>query len=57
MAVMSRLAPLAAASSSTRPRSLRIQSTAKPKSNLPSLMVFQRLSICQDCAAPLEMAS
>ena len=39
------------------PRSLRIQSTAKPKSNLPSFMVFQRLSICQDCAAPLEMVS
>ena len=39
------------------PRSLRIQSTAKPKSNLPSTMVFQRFSICQDCAAPLEMVS
>ena len=38
------------------PRSLRIQSTAKPKpSNLTSFMVFQRFSICHDCAAPLEM--
>ena len=38
------------------PRSLRIQSTAKPNSNLPSTIAFQRLSICQLCAAPLEMA-
>ena len=47
----------ARASSSTRPRSLRIQSTAKPKSNLPSIMVLPRLSICQLCAAPLPITS
>ena len=38
-----------------RPRSLRIQSTAKPKSNLASTMVGPRLSICQLCAAPLPI--
>jgi osmotically-inducible protein OsmY len=50
-------APLRRASSSTRPRSLRIQSTAKPKSNLPVTMVLPRLSICQLCAAPLPITS
>ena len=39
------------------PRSLRIQSTAKPKSNLPAHMVAARLSICQDWAAPWEITS
>ncbi len=43
------------ASSSTIARSFRIQSTAKPKSNLPSTIVCQRFSICQDCAAPFEI--
>ena len=57
MAATSILAPLRLASSRMMPRSLRIQSTAKPNSNLPSFMVFQRLSICQDWAAPLEMVS
>ena len=38
-------------------KSLRIHSTAKPKSNLPSLIVFQRFSICHDCAAPFEIVS
>ena len=38
-------------------RSLRIQSTAKPKSNLPWTIVFQRFSICQDCAAPFEIVA
>ena len=38
------------------PRSFLIQSTAKPKpSNLTSFIAFQRFSICQDCAAPLEI--
>jgi hypothetical protein len=50
-------APLRRASSSTRPRSLRIQSTAKPKLNWSSTMVLPRLSICQLCAAPLPMTS
>ena len=36
---------------------MRIRSTAKPKSNRPSAMVCQRLSICQDCAAPLEIVA
>jgi monovalent cation:H+ antiporter-2, CPA2 family len=40
-------APLRRASSRHRPRSLRIQSTAKPKSNLSSTIVLPRLSICQ----------
>ena len=35
--------------------SLRIQSTAKPKSNWSASIVCDRLSIIQDCAAPLEM--
>ena len=39
------------------PRSLRIQSTAKPKSNLPWFMVLPRFSICQEPAAPLEITS
>ena len=34
---------------------MRIQSTAKPKSNLSSIIVVPRLSICQLCAAPLPM--
>ena len=34
---------------------MRIQSTAKPKSNLASTMVGPRLSICQLCAAPLPI--
>ena len=51
------VAPFARASSSVRPRSLRIQSTAKPKSNSPSSIVGQRLTICQLCAAPPEIAS
>src|SRR5450756_553032 len=38
-------------------RSLRIQSTAKPKSNLSSTMVLPRLSVCQDGAAPLPIPS
>ena len=50
-------APLRRASSSTMPRSLRIQSTAKPKSKLPSSIVCQRFSICHDCAAPFEITS
>ena len=45
------------ASSSTIAKSLRIQSTAKPKSNCPCSMVRLRLSICQLCAAPLSMAA
>ena len=39
------------------PRSFLIQSTAKPKSNLPSIIVGPRLSICQLCAAPLPITS
>ena len=39
------------------PRSLRIQSTAKPKSNLPWFMVLPRFSICHELAAPLEITS
>jgi hypothetical protein len=31
---------------------LRIQSTAKPKSNLPAFMVLPRFSICQDRPRP-----
>src|SRR5450759_5759072 len=50
-------APLFFASSRLIRRSLRIQSTAKPKSNLSSTMVLQRLSICQDWAAPLPITS
>src|SRR5216117_709606 len=38
------------------PTSLRIHSIAKPKpSALSSLIAFHRFSICQDCAAPLEI--
>ena len=50
-------APFARASSRQMPRSLRIQSTAKPKSNLSATIVLPRLSICQDCAAPLVITS
>ena len=39
------------------PRSLRIQSTAKPKSNLSATIVLPRFSICHDCAAPLLITS
>ena len=45
------------ASARAMSRSLRIQSTAKPKSNRPSIMVPARWSICQDWAAPLEMVA
>src|SRR5262249_31479101 len=38
-------------------RSLRIQSTAKPKSNLPATIVLYRFSICHDWAAPFEMVA
>ncbi|MNG25388.1 hypothetical protein D3C84_1102320 [compost metagenome] len=38
-------------------KSLRIQSTAKPKSKAPSSMVWWRCSCCQDCAAPLLITS
>ena len=34
---------------------MRIQLTAKPCVKWPSFIVFQRFSICHDCAAPLEM--
>jgi len=50
-------APLRSASSKQMPRSLRIHSTAKPKSKLPRTIVFERFSICHDCAAPFEMTS
>ena len=39
------------------PRSLRIQSTAKPKSNRPSSIVSARFFICQEPAAPSEITS
>ena len=39
------------------PRSFLIQSTAKPWSYSPVSIVSQRLSICQDCAAPFEITS
>src|SRR5690606_28118538 len=52
-AVTGSWAPLLRASSSTMARSLRIQSTAKPKSTSPASMVLWRLSSCQDWAAPL----
>ena len=39
------------------PRSLRIHSTAKPKSNSPRAIVAARFSICQLCAAPWRMTS
>ena len=45
------------ASSRQNPRSLRIHSTAKPKSNSPAAIVPARLSICQLWAAPLPMTS
>src|SRR3546814_19846033 len=51
------VAPLTRASSSARPRSLRIQSTAKPKSNSSFAIVPQRLRICQLAAEPPETAS
>ena len=47
----------ARASARQSARSLRIQSTAKPKSNLSATIVLPRLSICHDCAAPLPMTS
>jgi len=36
---------------------LRIQSTAKPKSNRSAAIVLPRFSSCHDCAAPLPMTS
>ena len=51
-----RRAALASPASRQMPMSLRIHSVAKPKpSALSSFIGFQRFSICQDCAAPLEM--
>src|SRR5258706_585346 len=50
-------APISRAVSEQMRRSFLIQSTAKPKSNLSSTMVLPRFSICQDCAAPLEITS
>ena len=60
-AVCARLGPLfecyARAVSRQMPRSLRIQSTAKPKSNLSAIIVLPRFSICHDWAAPLLITS
>ena len=38
-------------------RSLTIKSTAKPKSYSSSIIDSHLFSICQDCAAPLEITS
>ena len=51
-AVTGTRAPLRFASASTMPRSLRIHSTAKPKSNSSRTIVRPRFSSCQLCAAP-----
>ncbi len=45
------------ASASAMARSLRIQTTAKPKSKRSSSIVSARWSICQDWAAPCEITS
>src|SRR5918995_93408 len=56
-AVAGRVAPFRRASARQIARSLRIQSTAKPKSNLPWFIVLPRFSICQEPAAPFAMTS
>ena len=57
MAVTGRVAPIRSASSNTMPKSLRIQSRAKPWSKWRSSMVPARFSICHDPEAPWLMAA